>query len=103
MGLGVLGFRVWGFGCGVKVSGLGLKCRGLGFLVVVHSLESQLQTCSPGTQTIVSPMQESENGCFSEFGSLFRVLFIRVPYWFGDRKLDPNLENCPNDSGDFPL
>ena len=25
----------------------------------------------------------------------FRVLFIRVPYYIGDQKRDPNLENYP--------
>ena len=29
------------------------------------------------------------------FGAPFRVLFIRVPYYIGDLKRDPNLENCP--------
>ena len=29
------------------------------------------------------------------FGSLLGSFFIRVPYYFGDPKGDPNLENYP--------
>ena len=32
-------------------------------------------------------------GQFSKLGSCLGVLFIRVPYYSGDLKRDPNLEN----------
>ena len=32
---------------------------------------------------------------FSELGSLLGVRFTRVPYYIGDPKRDPNLENYP--------
>ena len=34
-------------------------------------------------------------GWFSKLGSLLGVLFARVPYYIGDLKRDPNLENYP--------
>ena len=34
-------------------------------------------------------------GSSSNWDPLFRVPFIRVPYYTGDRKRDPNLENYP--------
>ena len=34
-------------------------------------------------------------GSFLNFGSLLGVLFIRVPYYIGDLKGDPTLENYP--------
>ena len=34
-------------------------------------------------------------GSSLKLGSQFRVLFIRVPYYIGDMKRDPNSENYP--------
>ena len=38
---------------------------------------------------------ESPYGYFFKLGSLWGVLFVRVPYYMGDQKPDPNLENYP--------
>ena len=36
------------------------------------------------------------HGQFSKFGSPFRVLFVKVPYYIGVPKRDPTLENYPH-------
>ena len=39
------------------------------------------------------PKSVDEMGSSPRVGSLFRVLFRRVPYYIGDPKRDPSLEN----------
>ena len=53
------------------------------------SPKAQTRTRTPKLQTL-----NVQGSCGSE-GVPFRVLFIRVPYYLGDRRRDPKLENHP--------
>ena len=62
-----MGCRVWGLGC--RVYGLGSRVQGLGLTRVYMG---GVQNWGP-----------------------FRGPFLGVPYYLGDRKRDPTLENYP--------
>ena len=81
-------------------------------------LEDPIRVCCRGTDSdpvgplkiqAVKPKLAAQNlltnralkGWFSKLGSLLGSFSIRVPYYIGHLKRDPNLENCP--TGEFGI